>query len=413
MNQKALEPIKQTEQKTTLALGIDVGSTTVKAVVLNDADTVLFSRYQRHFSKVKEAVLALLQEVCDAFPEDSFTVSITGSAGLGLATAAKLPFVQEVHAAFLAVKKRYPDADAVIELGGEDAKIIFLTGGVEQRMNGSCAGGTGAFIDQMATLLDMTADQLDEMALSAEKIYPIASRCGVFAKSDIQPLLNQGARREDIAASIFQAVVDQTVSGLAQGRKITGTVLFLGGPLSFLQGLRNAFTKTLHLDAEHAIFPEDGDCFAAMGAALCAADYAAAPFEDVLKKLEESVETTTAVDTMPPLFNDQEEYDAFCARHNANHPPEVDAKTYTGPAWLGIDAGSTTTKLALITADGGLLYTYYHSNEGNPVAIVLEQLKEIYALCGDRIQIKGAAVTGYGEDLIKNAFSCDLGLVET
>ena len=306
-----------------------------------------------------------------------------------------------------------PDTDAVIELGGEDAKIIFFGGALEERMNGSCAGGTGAFIDQMATLMNVSVNELDSLSLKHEKIYPIASRCGVFAKSDIQPILNQGGRKEDVAASIFQAVVDQTVAGLTQGRELKGKIVFLGGPLHFLMGLRQRFVETLKLDGEHAVFPEDGDCFAAMGAALCATDYEPVPFEDALKRLEESRETNTSADTMPPLFDTQEEYDAFLARHNASRPPEADIHTYAGPAWLGMDAGSTTTKLALITADGGLLYTYYHSNLGNPVSIVLEQLKKIYELCGDRIQIKGAAVTGYGEDLIKNAFSCDLGLVET
>ena len=280
-------------------------------------------------------------------------------------------------------------------------------------MNGSCAGGTGAFIDQMATLMNVTVSELDELSLKHEKIYPIASRCGVFAKSDIQPILNQGGRKEDVAASIFQAVVDQTVAGLTQGRELKGKIVFLGGPLHFLMGLRERFVETLQLDEEHAIFPEDGDCFAAMGAALCSTDFESRPFEELLKLLEESRGATTVVDTMPPLFQNQAEYDAFTARHNASTPPQADIATYTGDAYLGIDAGSTTTKMALITPDGGLLYTYYHSNLGNPVAIVLEQLKEIYKLCGDRITIKGSAVTGYGEDLIKNAFSCDLGLVET
>lgn len=396
-----------------LRVGIDIGSTTVKVVVLDEHNKLLFRSYERHYSKTRERACQTLRSISEMLAGQQIRVTITGSAGLGVANAAGIDFVQEVYATAAAVNTYIPDTDAVIELGGEDAKIIFFGGALEERMNGSCAGGTGAFIDQMATLMNVSVQELDALSLKHEKIYPIASRCGVFAKSDIQPILNQGGRKEDVAASIFQAVVDQTVAGLTQGRELKGKIVFLGGPLHFLMGLRERFVDTLKLDADHAIFPKDGDCFAAMGAALCAADYAAAPFEDVLKKLEESVETTTAVDTMPPLFNDQEEYDAFCARHNANHPPEVDAKTYTGPAWLGIDAGSTTTKLALITADGGLLYTYYHSNEGNPVAIVLEQLKEIYALCGDRIQIKGAAVTGYGEDLIKNAFSCDLGLVET
>ncbi len=235
----------------------------------------------------------------------------------------------------------------------------------------------------------------------------------MFAKSDIQPILNQGGRKEDVAASIFQAVVDQTVAGLTQGRELKGKIVFLGGPLHFLKGLRQRFVESLQLDEAHAIFPEDGDCFAGIGAALCSSDYAERPFDEVLERLEQSVDSVGLVDTMPPLFDSQAEYDAFLARHNAMHPPEVDIHTYTGDAWLGIDAGSTTTKMALITADGGLLYTYYHSNQGNPVAIVLEQLKEIYSLCGGRITTKGAAVTGYGEDLIKNAFSCDAGLVET
>ena len=330
-----------------------------------------------------------------------------------MAKAAGLDFVQEVYATAAAVNAYIPDTDAVIELGGEDAKIIFFGGALEERMNGSCAGGTGAFIDQMATLMNVTVSELDELSLKHEKIYPIASRCGVFAKSDIQPILNQGGRKEDVAASIFQAVVDQTVAGLTQGRELKGKIVFLGGPLHFLMGLRERFVETLQLDEEHAIFPEDGDCFAAMGAALCSTDFESRPFEELLKLLEESRGATTVVDTMPPLFQNQAEYDAFTARHNASTPPQADIATYTGDAYLGIDAGSTTTKMALITPDGGLLYTYYHSNLGNPVAIVLEQLKEIYKLCGDRITIKGSAVTGYGEDLIKNAFSCDLGLVET
>ena len=396
-----------------LRVGIDIGSTTVKVVVLDEQNKLLFRSYERHFSKTRERALETLNSISDMLSGQRVKVTITGSAGLGVANAAGIDFVQEVYATAAAVNTYIPDTDAVIELGGEDAKIIFFGGSLEERMNGSCAGGTGAFIDQMATLMNVTVNELDTLSLKHEKIYPIASRCGVFAKSDIQPILNQGGRKEDVAASIFQAVVDQTVAGLTQGRELKGKIVFLGGPLHFLMGLRQRFVETLALDGEHAIFPEDGDCFAAMGAALCATDYQPVPFEEVLKKLADSAEATTRVDTMPPLFSSQEEYDQFSARHNASRPPEVDIHTYSGPAWLGIDAGSTTTKLALITADGGLLYTYYHSNLGNPVAIVLEQLRTIYAMCGDRIVIRGAAVTGYGEDLIKNAFSCDLGLVET
>ena len=396
-----------------LRIGIDIGSTTVKVVVLDEQNKLLFRSYERHYSKTRERACETLHSIQEMLQGKQVKLVITGSAGLGVANASGIDFVQEVYATAAAVNTYIPDTDAVIELGGEDAKIIFFGGALEERMNGSCAGGTGAFIDQMATLMNVTVNELDELSLKHEKIYPIASRCGVFAKSDIQPILNQGGRKEDVAASIFQAVVDQTVAGLTQGRELKGKIVFLGGPLHFLMGLRQRFVETLKLDADHAVFPEDGDCFAAMGAALCSSDYGERSFDEVLDRLEKSVDSVGLVDTMPPLFDSQEEYDAFLTRHNAMHPPEVDIHTYTGAAWLGIDAGSTTTKIALITADGGLLYTYYHSNLGNPVAIVLEQLREIYKLCGSRITIKGAAVTGYGEDLIKNAFSCDAGLVET
>ena len=396
-----------------LRVGIDIGSTTVKVVVLDNDNKLLFRSYERHYSKARERACETLQSIRSMLTGQNVHLVITGSAGLGVAKAAGLDFVQEVYATAAAVNTYIPDTDAVIELGGEDAKIIFFGGALEERMNGSCAGGTGAFIDQMATLMNVTANELDELSLKHEKIYPIASRCGVFAKSDIQPILNQGGRKEDVAASIFQAVVDQTVAGLTQGRELKGKIVFLGGPLHFLMGLRERFVDTLQLDENHAIFPEDGDCFAAMGAALCSTDYEARSFDELLHLLEDSKANTSVVDTMPPLFDSEAEYEAFIARHNASTPPQVDIGAYSGDAYLGIDAGSTTTKMALITPDGGLLYTYYHSNLGNPVAIVLEQLKEIYQLCGDRITIKGSAVTGYGEDLIKNAFSCDLGLVET
>ena len=396
-----------------LRVGIDIGSTTVKVVVLDPENKLLFRSYERHFSKTRERAAETLRSIREMLLGQEVHMVITGSAGLGVSKASGIDFVQEVYATAAAVNTFVPNTDAVIELGGEDAKIIFFGGALEERMNGSCAGGTGAFIDQMASLLNVTIGELNELSLWHEKIYPIASRCGVFAKSDIQPILNQGGRKEDIAASIFQAVVDQTVAGLTQGRELKGKIVFLGGPLHFLTGLRQRFVETLHLDEEHAIFPADGDCFAAMGAALCSTDYAARPFEEYLKLLEESVDATGALDVMPPLFNSQEEYDAFLARHNANHPPKADLSTYSGDAWLGIDAGSTTTKMALIDPQGGILYSYYHSNQGNPVAIVLEQLKEIYQRCGDRVVIKGSAVTGYGEELIKNAFQCDLGLVET
>ena len=396
-----------------LKIGIDVGSTTVKVVVLDEQDNLLFRSYERHLSMVREKTCELLRRAQPILEGQQVKTVITGSAGLGLAKSAKVDFVQEVFATAEAVERFIPDTDAVIELGGEDAKIIFFQGSLEERMNGSCAGGTGAFIDQMATLVGVTADELDQLSLHYEKIYPIASRCGVFAKSDIQPILNQGARKEDVAASIFQAVVDQTVAGLAQGRDITGKVVFLGGPLHFLKGLRQRFQETLKLDNDHAVFPENGDCFAAIGAALCSEGYGVSTYEDVYDRLVKSVEDRGGTQTMPPLFASQAEYDQFIARHNSKKPPEVDAEHYTGKAYLGIDAGSTTTKVCLIDPDGGLLYTYYSSNRGNPVSVILEQLHAIYEKFGSRITIAGSAVTGYGEDLIKSAFQVDAGLVET
>ena len=395
------------------SLGIDVGSTTVKTVITDAEGNIVYSKYQRHLSKVKETVTDQLKIIQADYPNEKFTVCITGSAGLGLANSADIPFVQEVHAAFLAVKKKQPDADAVIELGGEDAKIIFLTGGVEQRMNGTCAGGTGAFIDQMATLLGITADELDELSLHAQKIYPIASRCGVFAKSDIQPLLNQGARREDVAASIFQAVVDQTVSGLAQGRTIEGKVLFLGGPLFFLRGLKKAFVNTLGLDGEHAVFPPEAPVFVAYGCAIYAAEAESAfMIEDIIEKIR-TAKASDAIITGEPLFRSHAEYDEFIDRHKKFDLGYADIRTYKGDAYLGIDAGSTTTKLVLITDDGRMLYNHYSSNQGQPLDKIADQVKRIYAAMNPDITIKGSAVTGYGEDLIKAGLSIDHGIVET
>ncbi len=395
------------------ALGIDIGSTTVKTVLIDKEGAVLSATYERHYSKVRETVTAALRNLAAEYPAEPLHVSITGSAGLGLASAAKLPFVQEVHAAFLAVKKRYPETDAVIELGGEDAKIIFLTGGLEQRMNGSCAGGTGAFIDQMATLLSVTTAELDEMALEADAVYPIASRCGVFAKSDIQPLLNQGARRENIAASIFQAVVDQTISGLAQGRKIEGNVLFLGGPLSFLKGLRKAFQKTLSLDDAHATFPDDARTFVGYGCALSAAEY---PETFSLAEITTAIrdaEMHTNLNADPPLFTYQEEYDRFRARHAAHDVARRDLATYTGKAYLGVDAGSTTTKLVLLSEENELLYSFYAPGQGQPLDRIREELTSLYDAMPDGCEIAASAVTGYGEDLLRAGLGIDFGIVET
>ncbi len=391
-------------------MGIDVGSTTVKVSVI-DGENVIYKSYVRHFARVKETVLAELKTVEKKFGGE-YAVSITGSAGLGLSQRSGLNFIQEVQAAFIAIRKFYPDADVAVELGGEDAKIIFITGGTEQRMNGSCAGGTGAFIDQMATLLNISVTEMDEYALRAEKIYPIASRCGVFAKSDVQPLINQGARKEDIAASIFQAVVDQTVSGLAQGRRIKGKVLFLGGPLHFLKGLRKAFVTTLKLSDEDAVFPDDAPCFMSIGAALGSEGNSALDIKEIISKVE-GVKESDDIVTGEPLFSSKEEYADFVRRHRATDLKFADIEGYSGDCYLGIDSGSTTTKLMLITPDCRILYSHYQSNNGQPLDVIIAKLKEIYRLGRGRLNIRGSAVTGYGEDLIKSAIKADFGIVET
>ncbi len=391
-------------------LGIDVGSTTVKAAVL-DGENLIYSSYVRHFSRVKETVLEELKKIRSQYSGE-YSVSITGSAGLGLSQRSGVSFVQEVQAAFIAIRKFYPETDVAVELGGEDAKIIFVTGGTEQRMNGSCAGGTGAFIDQMATLLNITVQEMDEYALRAQKIYPIASRCGVFAKSDIQPLLNQGANKEDISASIFQAVVDQTVSGLAQGRKIKGRVLFLGGPLYFLKGLRKAFKDTLKLSDDDAVFPENAPCFMSIGAALYSSNVKAEPIDKIIKRISAAKGSDDIV-IGKPLFESKEEYAEFVKRHRATDLKFADIATYSGDCYVGIDSGSTTTKLIAITPDCRILWSHYQSNNGQPLDIVINKLKEFIKLGEGRIKIAGSAVTGYGEDLIKSAIKADFGIVET
>ncbi len=396
-----------------LALGIDIGSTTAKVVVVEDGN-ILFEKYQRHFSQVRQKTLELLDQAAPYVGDRPFTAAISGSAGLGLAQGAGVPFVQEVFATGEVVKRLEPDASAVVELGGEDAKIIFFDGGVDERMNGSCAGGTGAFIDQMATLLHVTVDELDQMSLESTRLYPIASRCGVFAKTDIQPLLNQGAKHADVAASIYQAVVNQTIAGLAQGRRITGKVLFLGGPLYYCKGLRRRFQETLKLSDDQAVFPEYGRFAVSLGAAMYSVSSGETYTMDRLRhQIENSASVRSEANLLPPLFETEADYEAFRARHSAADVARRDIADYSGDAWLGIDCGSTTTKVALLSEDKELLYTYYASNRGNPVEIVREQLETIYGLCGDRIAIRGSAVTGYGEELIKAAFGVDKGVVET
>ena len=398
------------EKSTEKYLGIDVGSTTVKACLMEEGGKILYSSYERHYSRVKECVLKELEKIRPL--ASVFHVCITGSAGLGIAQRGKIPFVQEVQAAFGAIRRLYPDTDVAVELGGEDAKIIFVTGGTEQRMNGSCAGGTGAFIDQMATLLNITVEEMDALSLQAERVYPIASRCGVFAKSDIQPLLNQGASKADIAASIFQAVVDQTVSGLAQGRRIKGKVLFLGGPLFFLKGLRKAFKETLHLDDEHAVFPDTAPCFMSIGAAIYSAEEKEESIDELISRLQVAPDSDS-ITVGEPLFADRKEYDEFVARHMRSDLEFENVLTYEGDAYLGIDSGSTTTKLMLITPESKILYSHYQTNNGQPLDIVADKLREIYSLIGDRIVIRGACVTGYGEDMMRAALKIDFGVVET
>lgn len=394
-------------------IGIDIGSTTAKIVVIRSGE-VVWERYERHMSQVRLKTLEMLHDASDAIGGGEVRVCVSGSAGLGMANAAGLPFVQEVFATGEVVKTVAPETSVVIELGGEDAKVIFFEGGTDERMNGSCAGGTGAFIDQMATLLNVTPDELDELSLKSERIYPIASRCGVFAKTDIQPLLNQGARKEDIAASIYQAVVNQTIAGLAQGRRIGGTVMFLGGPLYFCKGLRRRFTETLGLDESHAVFPEYARFSVALGAALYSIRGGRTmTAAQLCESIEKAASAKTEQTHLAPLFSSETEYGEFCARHAKADVPLEDINSYSGRAWLGIDCGSTTTKLALISEDAKLLYTYYDSNRGNPVEIVRGQLEEIYSLCGDRIKICAGAVTGYGEELICHAFGVDRGIVET
>ncbi|GHU36688.1 2-hydroxyglutaryl-CoA dehydratase [Clostridia bacterium] len=395
-------------------LGIDVGSTTVKALLLDEADNVLFKDYQRHQLKVRAKTVEMIQSARDAIGDASLKVCVTGSAGQGVASSSGIDFAQEVYVTGEMVKKYYPTADCVIELGGEDAKIIFISGGLDERMNGSCAGGTGAFIDQMAQLLDVSADELDKLSLESERIYTIASRCGVFAKSDIQPLLNQGAKKSDIAASIFQAVVDQTLTGLAQGRDIAGNVLFLGGPLYFFKGLQKRFKETLGVSGVNAVFPDDAPFAVALGSALYASrsecDY---KYASLLEALQKSASAKTDSVHGVPLFADEKEYCDFKIRHDSAKTLRADIASYSGGAYLGIDCGSTTTKLVLLTESLEILYSYYAANKGNPVDIIRNELTKIHASCVDRITILSSCVTGYGEDLIKNAFAVDFGLVET
>ena len=397
----------------TYRAGIDIGSTTVKLVVLNERNEILFGDYRRHHAHTQQTLNSLLKSVRQQLGDCALKVKITGSGSINLGKALGIDFVQEVVAVATALKEAAPQTDVAIELGGEDAKIIYFKGGLEERMNGVCAGGTGSFIDQMASLLQTDAAGLNDAAKSYRQLHPIAARCGVFAKTDIQPLINEGATKADLAASIFQAVVNQTISGLACGKPIRGTVAFLGGPLHFLTELKAAFIRTLKLTDETTVDPENSHLFAAMGAALVAADAQDAQLSGLISRLEQGVAVTFEMPRLEPLFRNESDYQIFCDRHSRAVVTKADIRTYSGPCFLGIDAGSTTTKLALIGSRGELLWNFYASNQGNPILTAQYAIGELKKLLPASAAIVRACSTGYGEALLKSAFNLDEGVVET
>ena len=402
------------KSNTAAALGIDIGSTTVKIAILDEQSKILFSDYKRHFANIWETLRGLLEKAYAQLGNLTLHPMITGSGGLTLAGHLGVPFTQEVIAVATALKHLAPQTDVAIELGGEDAKIIYFEGGnVEQRMNGICAGGTGSFIDQMASLLQTDASGLNEYAKNYSSLYTIAARCGVFAKTDIQPLINEGATKEDLSASIFQAVVNQTISGLACGKPIRGHVAFLGGPLHFLSELKVAFIRTLKLDEEHIIDTDNSHLFAAIGSALNAKEDVSFSLDELVQKLSGEIHMEFEVERMEPLFEDRAAYEAFQLRHAAHRVGTGDLSTYHGNAYLGIDAGSTTTKIALVGEDGSLLYSFYSGNDGSPLKTAIRSLKEIYEQLPDDVHIVRSCSTGYGEALMKAAFLLDDGEVET
>lgn len=395
-------------------VGIDIGSTTVKTVVLDQNGEMIHADYRRHYSDVRTSVLNLLKITYEKLGNFRATFMITGSGGIGLAQACGAGFIQEVIAGTTAIKAVCPETDVAIELGGEDAKIIYLSDGMEQRMNGTCAGGTGSFIDQMAILLNTDAQGLNELAKNHTTIYPIAARCGVFAKTDIQPLLNEGAAQEDIAASVFQAVVIQTISGLACGRPIRGNVAFLGGPLYFLSELRQRFIETLELTPNQVIFPENSQLINALGAALSSDEEEAVTLEEFIQRAEAAADVTMEeAPRLDPLFENEADLEDFRSRQAAHKVRRGDLSQFSGDCYLGIDAGSTTTKLALIDSEGKLLYSYYSSNHGSPLDTTIEALQDLYAKLPPGAVIRGSTVTGYGEGLIKAALRVDIGEIET
>lgn len=397
-----------------LKIGVDIGSTTIKMVVINQDEKILFKTYRRHLADIRNAFKSCLEDAESIIKDKKLTFSISGSGGMSLAEKLNVEFIQEVIASTKAIQINNPETDVVIELGGEDAKITYLNGGVEQRMNGTCAGGTGAFIDQMASLLNMDAGKLNEEAKSYTNIYPIAARCGVFAKTDVQPLINEGAKKCDIAISIFHAVVVQTISVLACGRPILGKVAFLGGPLTFLSELRKRFIEVLKLKDEDVIFPQDSELYVALGAALSCEGKSEYDYHSILARLEDiKGEEENKSDSLEPLFKNKQEYDSFKERHDKSVVKEIDISMAEGKCYLGIDAGSTTTKAVLINEKCEILYSYYAGNKGNPVDTAAGIIKEIYSNIPEGAKIVYSGVTGYGEHLLKEAFSMDIGEIET
>ena len=394
-------------------LGIDVGSTTIKVVVLDNYNKVIYSDYRRHFSDIKTTLDNSLKECFKSIGNVNLKVTVTGSGGIGVSQWLKCKFEQEVISCTRAVEEFISKTDVVIELGGEDAKITYLKGGIDQRMNGTCAGGTGAFIDQMAILLNTDAKGLNILAKEATNIYPIASRCGVFAKTDIQPLINEGAKKSDIAASIFQAVVDQTISGLACGKPIRGNVAFLGGPLHFLDSLRDRFIKTLNLKEGEYFAPNNSEIYVALGAAILAENSEIINSNELIRRLNEINAKTIVNESLEPLFIDEEDYNKFKERHSLSTVPKGNLSEYKGKVFIGIDAGSTTTKAVVLGEKGELLYSSYNNNEGSPLNKTIDILKEIYILLNKDVKIAKATVTGYGEGLIKAALGVDIGEIET
>ena len=394
-------------------VGIDIGSTTVKIAVLDDNNNILFSAYERHYANIQETLRAIMERAYNELGDCDIAPMITGSGGLSISKHLDIPFVQEVVSVATSLKSYAPQTDVAIELGGEDAKIIYFTDGIEQRMNGICAGGTGSFIDQMATLLKTDAAGLNTYAKDYQALYPIAARCGVFAKTDIQPLINEGASKPDLAASIFQAVVNQTISGLACGKPIRGNVAFLGGPLHFLTELKQAFIRTLNLTGDAIIAPENSHLFAASGAAMNSEGKGATTIGALLKKLSGEIKIEFEVTRMEPLFKDETDYNEFIEKHNVHSVKKGDISTYEGNVFLGVDAGSTTTKVALVGEDGSLLYSFYDNNNGSPLKTTIKAIKEIYELLPESATIVRSCSTGYGEALIKSALMLDEGEVET